>query len=139
VGDELSRGYDDVRLGERLPPFTVPLTLQRLAMEAAANRDFAPWHLDPAAARGSGAPAVFANTTFIETLLEAGIRSWCGSDARIRTLDFALKDFNCVGDVVSAAGEVTAKDGERVVELAVWLESGRGRTVEGSARLVFAR
>ena len=134
-----ARGFDDVQVGDSLPPFTVPLTLQRLAMEAAANRDFAPWHLDAAAARGSGAPEVFANTTLVETLLEAGIRSWCGSDARIRTLDFALKGFTCVGDVVSATGEVTAKDGAGVVELAVWLESGRGRTVEGSAQLVFGR
>jgi len=122
--------------GEALPPVTVAVTLQRLVMEAAANRDFAPIHHDPDVARGSGAPAVYANTTFVETLLEAAIRSWAGPAARIRVLEFAMTSFNCVGDEVSAAGVVTAAqpDGDGVrAELDVWVESERGRTATGSA------
>ncbi|MGH2969867.1 MAG: hypothetical protein ACRDK0_12500 [Solirubrobacteraceae bacterium] len=132
-------GHEDVRAGARLPPFTVPLTLQRRAMEAAANRDFAPWHLDAAAPRASGAPDVFAGSTLVETLREAGIRSWCGSAARIMTLGFAIEDFGYVGEVVSAAGEVTGKRDGGLVELDVWLQTARGRTVDESAALVFGR
>lgn len=131
------RDYADVTVGERLPPFTVTLTLQRLVMEAGANRDFAPWHLDPVAARASGAPEVFANTTLVETLLEAGVRTWAGLSARIRVLEFALKDFNCVGDVVSTTGTVTGKRDNGLVDLDVWIESHRGRTVQGSAVVAF--
>jgi len=131
-----------VVVGEEVPPFTIALTLQRLVMEAAANRDFAPIHFDPEAARGSGAPGVYMNTTFVETLLEAAIRSWAGLDARIEVIEFTMKDFNCVGDEVSAAGVVTAtrREGDEVrVDLDVWVQSHRGRTVTGGAVVVLPR
>jgi acyl dehydratase len=134
-----AQGFAAVTVGESLPPFTVQLTLQRLVMEAAANRDFARIHHDPEVARASGAPAVYANTTFVETLLEAGIRSWAGPAAWIRVLEFAMTDFTCAGDAVSAHGMVTAKqaDGdEHVVELDVWVESPRGRSVTGVATVL---
>lgn len=125
-----------VAVGDALPPFSVALTPQRLVMEAAANRDFAPIHFDPEAARRSGAPDVYANTTFVETLLEAALRSWAGPAARIRMVEFAMTDFNSAGDEVSAGGVVTATepDGDELrVDLDVWVESSRGRTVSGCA------
>jgi acyl dehydratase len=132
--------WEDVVVGEALEPVTVLITLQRLVMEAGVNRDFSPWHFDPVAAHDSGAQDVFANTTFVETLLEAGIRSWAGLGPRIRMLEFALRAPNCIGDEVSATGVVTAKDADganRTVHVDVWLESHRGRTVEGSAVVAF--
>ena len=127
----------DIRVGDALPPFTVHVTLQRLVMEAGANRDFSPIHFDAEAARASGAPHAFANTTLNETLIEAAIRGWAGLEARIRTVEFAMRDFNAVGDVVSATGTVTATGLDGTVALDVWLESDRGRTVQGSAVVVF--
>ena len=126
--------------GEALPPFAVTLTLQRLVMEAAANRDFAPIHYDIDAARDSGAPNVYANTTFIETVFEALIRSWAGLAARIRVIEFTMQAFNCVGDEIAAHGVVTATREEpsgRVVDLDIWIEGPRGRTVTGVAAVAF--
>jgi acyl dehydratase len=129
------------QVGEELPPFVVALTLQRLAMEAGANRDFALIHLDPAAARAAGAPGVFANTTFIETLFEALLRSWVGSSARIRRLRFKMSDFACVGETLRAGGRVRSRqeaDGEVTVEVEVAIEGDRrGRTAEGVATVSF--
>jgi acyl dehydratase len=126
-----------IAVGDVVEPLTVPITLQRLVMEAGANRDFSPIHFDPDVARDSGAPAVFANTTFNETLLEAAIRQWAGLAARIRVLDFVMRDFTCVGDTASASGVVTATAGDGTVELAVWIETERGRTVQGTAVVEF--
>ena len=126
-------GPASVRVGDHVPPFTVVITLQRLVMEAGANRDFSPIHFDGEVARASGAPDAFANTTFNETLIEAALREWAGLDARICMIEFRMRDFNAVGDVVSAAGEVTAAHPDGTVELNVWIESERGRTVTGSA------
>jgi acyl dehydratase len=140
VGD--ARDSGSIVVGEQLPPFSVLLTLQRLVMEAAANRDFAPIHYDLQAARDSGAPNVYANTTFIETLFEALIRSWAGLAARIRVIEFSMKAFNCVGDEIAAGGEVTAvRDDEagRVAELSTWVDGPRGRTVTGGAEVLFPR
>jgi acyl dehydratase len=127
-------------VGEGLPPFRLTLTLQRLIMEAAANRDFAPLHIDSGAARASGAPDVYMNTTFIEAVLEATVRSWAGPAARIRMLEFAMKAFNCAGDVIEGGGRVNDRravdDGEEA-ELDIWIDGPRGRTVTGSAVVVF--
>jgi acyl dehydratase len=131
-----------IAVGDPVAPYTIALTLQRLVMEAAANRDFAPIHFDPEAARDSGAPHAYMNTTFIETLFEAALRGWAGLDARIAMVEFVMKDFNCVGDEVSAAGTVTATraDGpDLVVDLDIWTASHRGRTATGSATVVFPR
>lgn len=129
-------GPGTVAVGDEVAPFTVTITLQRLVMEAGANRDFSPIHFDPEVARASGAPDAFANTTFNETLIEAALREWAGLGARIRTIEFRMRDFNAVGDVVSAAGVVTATHADGTVELDVWIESDRGRTVTGSAVVV---
>jgi hypothetical protein len=110
-------------------------------MEAGANRDFAPIHHDLAAARASGAPNVYANTTFIETMLEVVVRSWAGLSGRIRMLEFSMLSFNCVGDELCAGGVVTgcseAAPGERTAELELWIDGPRGRTVTGGAVVWF--
>jgi acyl dehydratase len=130
------RRYDDVQIGEALTDIGLPITRQRLVMEAAANRDFSPWHFDDAVARGLGAPAAFANTTLIETLLEAAIRSWGRLGARIRRLQFTMSGHNCVGDVVSVGGKVVGREergDEHLVTLELWIDSPRGRTSTASA------
>jgi acyl dehydratase len=135
-----TREPGSIEVGDTLLDYTVTLTLQRLVMEAGANRDFAPIHFDLAAARESGAPNVYANTTLIETLFEALIRTWSGPDARIRVIEFSMTAFNCVGDDISARGVVKATDPDahgRKVELDLWIEGPRGRTVSGSAVVVF--
>ena len=43
--------FEEVKVGDELPELALPLTVQRLVMEAAANRDFVPLHHDDAAAQ----------------------------------------------------------------------------------------
>jgi acyl dehydratase len=132
------RRFADVAAGEQLPGHSVPITLQRLVMEAGANRDFAPIHFDREAAQATGAPEVYANTIFLEAVIESSLRRWCGLDARIREIAFTMRGFNCVGDTVTAGGQVTELNAaEQIAELDIWIESERGRTVEGSAKVWF--
>jgi acyl dehydratase len=129
-------------VGEQLPAFSLIVTLQRLVMEAAANRDFAPIHFDGEAARDSGAPSPYMNTTYIETVFEVLLRSWAGLDARLEMIEFSMKAFNCVGDEISAGGCVTAThEGEAriVADLDLWVDGPRGRTVTGAAAVAFPR
>jgi acyl dehydratase len=131
-----------VRPGAELAPLRVPITLQRLIMEAGANRDFSPWHYDRAAAAALGARGVTANTTFVETLLEAVVRRWAGLSARIDELELTLRDFVCEGDVACAGGAVTAvreDAGARTAHVDVWIDTERGRTTSGSAVVSFPR
>jgi acyl dehydratase len=132
------RAIEDVWIGEEIPPFGVPLTLQRLVMEAAANRDFTPLHHDRDDARATGAPDAYANTMFIQAIIEAALRSWMGARGWLEELDIRMEAFNLVGSLVTARGKVTdvvdAGDGGTVC-LDVWVEADRVRTVVGRARV----
>jgi acyl dehydratase len=133
-----ARDLGAVTIGERLPGHTVPITLQRLVMEAGANRDFSSIHVDAEAAAKTGAPGPYANVIFLETLIEAALRSWAGDRAWIAEIGFTMRRFNCVGDTVTAGGEVTAVCAtKRLAELDVWVESEHGTTVEGTAKVEF--
>jgi acyl dehydratase len=134
-----TRDFAEIDEGEKLPEHTVAITLQRLVMEASANRDFAPIHFERAAAQATGAPDVYANTIFLETVLESSIRRWAGLGGRITEIAFSMRSFNCIGDVVSAGGTVASLDQQkRLAALDIWIESPqRGRTVEGSATVHF--
>jgi acyl dehydratase len=133
--------YVDVEIGETMKPFKVALTPQRLVMEAGANRDFLPIHIDPEAARRSGAPTAYANTTLIETVLEAAVRLWAGPAARIRMLEFTMSDFTCAGETISTEGRVLAKrteGGSSLIDLELGLYGDvRGVTVSGRATVSF--
>lgn len=142
--------FFDVAVGSPIPVTTLPLTLQRLVIEAGVNRDYTPTHHDPALAIASGAPAPYANTPMIMAMLEAGLRNWMGVEGRLLELDFRMRKFNLVGSLLDIGGRVTslgpvAPDnglgggewGE--VTLDCWIESGTDRTVEGQARVALRK
>jgi acyl dehydratase len=128
--------FADVADGAELPPFSVPLTIQRLVMEAAANRDFAPIHHDREIARATGAPDPYANTMLLQAIFEATVRQWMGLSGRLRRLSFSMRSFATVGAVLSGHGRVRARqpgDGGGLVDLEVWAESGGAPAAVGTA------
>ena len=125
-----------IAVGDSLPPFEIHLTLQRLVMEAAANRDFMPIHHDRDFARASGAPDAYANTFFLQSLCEITLRRWMGPAGRLKKLEINMLQFNCVGDRLACCGTVRSVRIEAALtraELALWVESQRGHTVSASA------
>lgn len=134
--------FEDVVEGFELPPFELPLTVQRLVMEAAANRDFAPIHHDRELARASGAPDMYANTMLLQGLFEATIRQWMGLAGRLTKLGFGMRVFNCVGEVVTGRGRVTRTrlDADAgLVDLEIWSETAAGVTAHGTATVSLPR
>ena len=126
-----------VRVGEVLPALSIPITLQRLVMEAGANRDFSLIHHDSAVARATGAPDAFANTHFLMGMFERLIRDWAGPRARLRRLGpLRMAHFNPVGDTLVFSGVVESRDDQQgTVGLDLWAESERGRTVVSRAEV----
>lgn len=126
----------DVSVGDSIDPSQVHLSLQKLAMLAGANRDFAPIHFDPSAAQQVGAPTAFGNVMFIMAMMEMAIMSWGGVRTRLRKLGpFRMIDFNPAGATVTCRGVVShVERANGLIKLNVWLESNEGRrTVDGSA------
>lgn len=129
----------DISAGDELPPVTIPITLQRLVMEAGANRDLSLIHHDTGVARATGAPDAFANTYFLMGMFERLMRDWAGPTARVRKLGpLRMMVFNAVGDTVSFKGLVKSIDAAAgTVSLDMWVESDRGKTVTANAILEF--
>jgi acyl dehydratase len=137
-----SRTLEMVCLGEEIPPFGRPLTLQRLVMEAAANRDFTPLHHDRDDARATGAPDAYANTMFIQAIIEASLRQWMGPQGWLDQLNIRMESFNLVDTFVTAHGKVVdIEEGEHsgVVAFDVWMTADGKRTVSGNARVRLPR
>jgi 3-oxo-4,17-pregnadiene-20-carboxyl-CoA hydratase beta subunit len=127
----------DISVGDELPPIAIPITLQRLVMEAGANRDMSLIHHDGGVARATGAPDAFANTYFLMGMFERLMRDWAGPLARIRKIGpLRMMIFNAVGDTVFFKGLVESVDeAAGTVCVDMWVESDRGKTVTARAVL----
>lgn len=125
----------DIKTGDTLPEIAIPITLQRLVMEAGANRDLSLIHHDSKIAQATGAPDAFANTFFLMGMFERLMREWAGPAARIRKIGpLRMMIFNAVGDTVQFKGVVESVDeAAGTVSLDMWVESDRGKTVTSKA------
>jgi len=132
--------FNEVEVEKEIPAVSIPITLQRLVMEAGANRDFSPIHHDGEIARATGAPDTYANTFFIMGMFERTLREWIGLRGVIKKIGpFRMKVFNCVGDVMTCKGKVKEKsqeNGNNVVKLDIWCETDKGQTVVGEATVI---
>jgi acyl dehydratase len=110
-----------------------PLTVYRLVMEAGACRDFNSIHHNSEYARSTGAPEMYAATSFLLGMWERTVRDYIGSAGTIRAVrGFRMRKFNPVGSTVVVRGEVVSavvEDGVGVVELKVWSENDGEITV----------
>ncbi len=125
----------NLELGSEIPPVSIALTVQRLVMEAGANRDFMPVHHDSRVARAQGAPDMYVNTFFVASMIERTVREWAGLQARfLRIGPFRMTRFACVGRVVTCRGRISAVEGAEV-ELEMSMEDDAGSTMSGRARI----
>jgi acyl dehydratase len=127
------RQWDEVEEGQELRPVEFPLTVYRLVVEAGANRDFNSIHHNSEFAKASGAPEMYANTTFLLGMWERAVREFIGLRGRIHAINgFRMSSFNTAGQTVTVKGTVRRKwmDGERaMVELEVRSENDEGVSV----------
>ena len=124
-----------VQVDSEIGPVSIPVTLQRLVMEAGANRDFSLIHHDGEVARATGAPDAYMNTFFIAGMFERLLREWMGPRGRLKKIvKLRMKTFNAVGDTVHFHGRVTAMDAASgTVTLELWSQSEKGTTVTAEA------
>ena len=123
----------DVVVGDEIEPVEFPLTVYRLVMAAGASRDFNSIHHNSEYAKATGAPEMYAATSFLLGTWERAIRNYIGLAGTIRSIrGFRMKKFNPVGTTVVVRGRVAAAsevDGVGLVELEVWCENGGTVTV----------
>jgi acyl dehydratase len=132
--------WEDVAVGDAVPPVSFPLSVYRLIMEAGANRDFNSIHHNTEYARSTGAPDMYANTIFLMGMWERTVRQYIGLAGVIRQISgFRMRVFNTVGDTVTTSGRVRRKweeHGTHLVELEMQCENSQGVSVGPGTVLV---
>jgi acyl dehydratase len=131
------RRLASVEVGEVLPETSIGLSVQRLVMIAAANRDFAPTHHDAEAARATGAGHPYGNMMFVMAMFERAVLEWAGPGARLRRLqNVRMMSFNEAGLTITGHGTVTSVDpATRRVRIQLWLAAGERRTSSAEAEV----
>jgi acyl dehydratase len=130
---------ESVNVGDELESISIPVTLQRLVMEAGANRDFSLIHHDRDVARATGAPDAYMNTFFIAGMFERLLREWMGPNGRVRKINkLRMQVFNSVGDTARFEGRVTVvrpENHEADIALSCATENGQTVTAEATVTL----
>lgn len=125
--------WEDVKEGDQVPPVTFNLTVWRLVVQAGGNRDFAPIHHDTVVAHAQGAPEMYANNVFCQSMWERTVREWIGLDGRIRKVGpFRMRIFNTVGEAAVTSGVVKRtwqENGENLVEVEMQTVHSKGVSV----------
>ena len=105
--------YDDVNVGDELPPLPIPLTRTLIVATAIASRDYQDVHHDPGLANDRGSPDIFMNILTSNGFVGRYVTDWAGPDALLKSVtgktdgivEVSVRGANSLGDHVS--GTVT--------------------------------
>jgi acyl dehydratase len=129
--------YDDVNVGDELPPLVLALTRSLIVATALASRDFQDVHHDPTLAQEKGSQDIFMNILTTNGIIGRYITDWAGPNAIVKNVSIRLGVPNYAGDTMTLAGTVTTKQSGEVV-VAVVGSNSLGNHVTGNVTLALA-
>ncbi len=130
--------YDDVSVGDELPPLDVELTRSLIVSTAIASRDYQDVHHDPGLAQMRGSKDIFMNILSTNGFVGRFVTDWAGPDAVLKKVSIRLGAPNYPGDTMHMTGTVTKKE-DGVVEVAVRGANELGDHVSGTVTLTLPR
>jgi acyl dehydratase len=122
------RYWEDVKVGDELPGFSLALTMTRMVLQVSGTQDFYPVHHDRDFARAGGHADVFVNTGFLRAALCRLLTDWMGDAGFLQRLGFQMRRPHLLGDTITVRGRVTdcRREGAHgAVDLDVWVENPR--------------
>jgi acyl dehydratase len=129
--------FEDVHVGDELPPYHLWLNYQRIVMSVAADRMFGSIHHNREMARSAGLDDIIFNTRGYEMVFEITLRRWIGLEGRIRKMGpFRMVKNSHPGDTITGRARVVEKelrDGEGVVHLEIGVDNPRAEAARGEA------
>jgi acyl dehydratase len=128
--------YDDVQVGDELPPLDIPLTRSVIVATAIASRDYQDVHHDPGLAQMRGSKDIFMNILSTNGFVGRFVTDWAGPDAVLKKVAIRLGAPNYPGDTMTMTGSVTAVDqGSGEATIVFRGTNGLGDHVSGTAEL----
>ena len=136
--------FDDVNVGDELPPWSRQTDFMHWNRYAAVNDEFVPFHMDDEAGRRAGnQQGAFGMGNLRYAYLANALRDWIGDEAEIREIGCQYRAINQKNDTLTVVGQVVAKavvDGENQVRLATNVMNQAGEaTCPGHAVVVLPR
>jgi acyl dehydratase len=130
--------YDDVSVGDELPPLDIPLTRSLIVATAIASRDYQDVHHDPGLAQTRGSKDIFMNILSTNGFVGRFVTDWAGPDAVLKKVSIRLGAPNYPGDTMHMTGKVTKKE-DGLVDVAVRGANELGDHVSGTVTLTLPR
>jgi len=133
--------WDEISVGDALPPMTIDVTATVIVAGALATRDFMPVHHDRSYANAQGAPDIFMNILSDTAYCSRFITDWAGPEAMIRKLAIRLGAPMFPGSTLTYTGEVTAKSivdeaaHDGLIDVALRATNDLGEHVSGTATI----
>ena len=125
--------WDDIEVGQELPPFVRTTDLMNWNRWAATYDEFVPYHMDDEGAKENGQPAVIGQGRIRVSYLHTLVRNWIGEEGVILTLNAQLRGINFKNDVLTCTGRVSDKriddDGQHIVDLELLITNQKGEKV----------
>ena len=137
IGDAGIR-FDQVRVGDALPEFVLPVTAAVVVSGAIASRDFMPVHHDRDYAQSQGAPDIFMNILTSNGYVARYATDWAGPTSRIRKIAVRLGAPAIPGQPLRFTGEVSKLGDEaerRTIELTIRAANALGDHLSGTVEL----
>jgi acyl dehydratase len=137
--------FEDVAVGDELPPVVRTPAYMDLVVYAGASRDYFDIHHDRDAARAAGHPDVIVQGSLKAAWVGQVATGWMGRLGRLRRFEIQYRGVDVPGRTVTGRGLVRRtwideETDEGRAELELWLENEAGeRTVRGSAVVALPR
>jgi uncharacterized OB-fold protein len=138
VRREATLCFEEVEVGQDLPPWSIPITTTSIVAGAIASRDYQDVHHDPELARLRGSPDIFMNILTTSGLCGCYLSDWAGPEALMRSLAIRLGAPNYPHDTMTMSGSVLSAKEEAsklLVEVGVRGTNRIGDHVTGRAIL----
>ncbi len=136
--------FDDVAVGDELPPLDYEVSATTVVLGALATRDWRPMHHDKDfAVHRNGTQDIFLNTPNQAAWFERYLTDWTGPHGRLARVTFRMKGSVFPGDTMSLRGVVESTEvddaGCGFVAVAVSLSVGDDVKTTCAARLALPR
>ena len=118
--------FDDVAVGDQIPPLSKVVRREDVKAYADASGDQNPLHQDDAFARSVGFPGIIAHGMFSMAHVAKAVTDWVGDPGALKTINVQFRAVVFMDETLVARAEVASKDEDtRRVRLKVWAEVDR--------------
>ena len=124
--------FEDVKVGDEIPPLVKEITDIQLNMFSAAMWSFYRLHWDEKFAQEKGFPHPNVQASLYGAFLSQLLTDWMGPDGALKKLGYNNRVMCYPGDTLTCKGKVTGKyvnNGGNFAECDVWVENQKGHNV----------